>query len=343
SIRSILSKFRTHQDVEIQSRAVEFMAIARLDAETRAALLERMPVLDSAVREEALKGTGQAPASPTAAGGAKAGRAATAATAAAVANVLDLGNDLLGLSVGGTAAAGGGAAAAPSGKPADDVLGIMFGGGSAAAPTSTANVNNIMDLLGGLGSTPAAAKTTAPLAGGATNDLLGDLFGGTPAAKPSGSAFSPTSGAAASALASDLLGVGVGGASPTSASAAAGVPRSYVAYERNGLKVTLAARREDSGRAMAVRATFEHAAGSPGGTVTGLAFQVAVTKQLRLTMQPPSGNMVPAGGSATQVMRIENPSRAPVKLRMKISFALGGKQIEDIADFAGFDQALWAA
>ncbi|KAJ3012990.1 UNVERIFIED_CONTAM: clathrin associated protein complex large subunit [Siphonaria sp. JEL0065] len=46
-------------DVEIQARAVEFNAISRLDLDIKSGLLERMPVLDVAVKEEEVKGTGE--------------------------------------------------------------------------------------------------------------------------------------------------------------------------------------------------------------------------------------------------------------------------------------------
>eukprot|EP00842_Homolaphlyctis_polyrhiza_P003050 jgi/Hompol1/3746/HPOL_006719-RA len=65
-IKTLIAKYRTHIDVEIQQRSVEYTTILSLDHETRVALLEHMPVLDSAVADEALKGTGAAPAAAAA-------------------------------------------------------------------------------------------------------------------------------------------------------------------------------------------------------------------------------------------------------------------------------------
>ncbi|KAI8928395.1 Clathrin/coatomer adaptor, adaptin-like protein [Entophlyctis helioformis] len=118
-LKTIIAKYRTSIDVEIQQRAVEFTQILALDRETRIALLEPMPVLESAVAEEALKGTGAAPA----------GSSPTSARAAS--NTADLlGNDLAGLALGGA----GGAAST------SNVLDSMFGGsavGAGAARGST--------------------------------------------------------------------------------------------------------------------------------------------------------------------------------------------------------------
>ncbi|KAI8911744.1 Clathrin/coatomer adaptor, adaptin-like protein [Gorgonomyces haynaldii] len=58
-IRDTVSQMRTHFDYEIQQRAVEYSQIFSMDPETRTALFERMPELESAVAEEQLKGTGQ--------------------------------------------------------------------------------------------------------------------------------------------------------------------------------------------------------------------------------------------------------------------------------------------
>ncbi|KAJ3333282.1 clathrin associated protein complex large subunit [Blyttiomyces sp. JEL0837] len=322
-LRTIIAKYRSHGEVEIQARAVEYMAIAGLDRETRVALLEKMPVLESAVKEEALKGTGSS-ATQEKPASASAASSATKATP----NILDVGNDLLGLSMGTSAAV-------PAAAKGDDLLNLMFGGGgaSAAAPAMSAAAakNDIMDLFGGSmgmssGSAITPAATAAAPKGGA--DLLGDLFGGgglggggasVPAAKPAVVASNPMD---------DLFG-GLSGAASAKA---------YPAYEKNGLRVSLVPTREMNGAALSVVARFE----SSGSVVSGLSFQVAVPKALRLTMQPPSSTTISPGSSATQMLKIENPSKMPVKLRIKLSYSVNGQGVDEIVDFGGFDSSLWA-
>ncbi|KAI9352036.1 hypothetical protein BDR26DRAFT_321805 [Obelidium mucronatum] len=63
-------------------------------------------------------------------------------------------------------------------------------------------------------------------------------------------------------------------------------------------------------------------------------------------MQPPSSTGVQPGGFATQSMRIDNPSKGPIKLRIKLGYIvqglMGPQQVDEIVDFAGFDSTLWA-
>ncbi|KAI8593125.1 Clathrin/coatomer adaptor, adaptin-like protein [Geranomyces variabilis] len=57
-IRGILTKYKVNVQLELQQRSVEFEQLLNLDRESRTALLERMPVLESAAKEEAKKGMG---------------------------------------------------------------------------------------------------------------------------------------------------------------------------------------------------------------------------------------------------------------------------------------------
>ncbi|ORY50440.1 Adaptor protein complex AP-1 gamma subunit [Rhizoclosmatium globosum] len=58
-INQLIAKHQVNMDVEIQARAVEFNAISGLELEVKSGLLERMPVLEVAVKEEEVKGTGE--------------------------------------------------------------------------------------------------------------------------------------------------------------------------------------------------------------------------------------------------------------------------------------------
>ncbi|KAJ3095276.1 clathrin associated protein complex large subunit, partial [Physocladia obscura] len=58
-ISTLITKYRTNIDVEIQARAVEFSAITDMDIDVKSGILERMPALDSALKEEEMKGTGE--------------------------------------------------------------------------------------------------------------------------------------------------------------------------------------------------------------------------------------------------------------------------------------------
>ncbi|KAJ3169562.1 clathrin associated protein complex large subunit [Geranomyces variabilis] len=322
-IRGILTKYKVNVQLELQQRSVEFEQLLNLDRESRTALLERMPVLESAAKEEAKKGMGV----PTT-------EAAPAAAGQQQDLVADLGGDLLGLSVGG--------GAAPAKAQNDDLYNLVFGGGAPAAKAAAPASNNILDLLGdiGLGGSAPASKAMPPSgqsfyapSAGNQNDLLGDLFGGGASAlSPQVPPLSTQPSAAAIDPLGDLFGSSGFGGGPAAAA------KSYVAYEKNGFRVTLSAKRD--GNAIDVSADMKNNGMSP---LSDVAVQVAVPRSLQITMHPQSSNMIAPGASASQKMRIENPTKVAVRLRLKVVYNIGGQQqIEDIVEFSQFDQSLWS-
>ncbi|KAJ3017682.1 clathrin associated protein complex large subunit [Thoreauomyces humboldtii] len=319
-IKALLIKYKVNVQLELQQRSVEFEQLLLLDRDARSALLERIPVLESAVKEEAKKGLGV----PT-----------TAEPASAVnqpKSTGGLGGDLLGLSGGSSNSAQG-----------NDLYSLVFG--ATPGPSATPKSDNIMDLLGDMGMGAPAKLTVMPSQNNFStasnqNDLLGDLFGGGPVSAPSSSGFQPdikpfqTGKPSVDPLA-DLFGSGLGlGNAP---SAIPSSPRSYPAYSKNNLQITLAAVR--SGNSLTVTAEMRNS-GMTG--LNGVAVQVAVPRTLQITMHPQSSDFIAPGGTATQGMKIDNPTQVAVRLRLKIAYNIGGQQlVEDIVDFADFDPSLW--
>ncbi|KAJ1551251.1 clathrin associated protein complex large subunit, partial [Nowakowskiella sp. JEL0078] len=292
--KKIVHKYKTNIDVEIQQRAVEYSQLFELDYDTRSALLERMPVLESALKEESQKDI-------------------FAASAASGVTISEVSSDLLG----------------GSSKP-DDIYSMVFGN---EKNTSIAKSDkNIMDLLGDIGiGAPALKSTTSPTAAPqTTTDLLGDLFGPGPSSispQPSQQAR-PIQTSNFSAL-DDLLGTTTTPQKPAAIE--------QTAYEKHGLKITLAATR-DTGDTMNVATMFRNVG---NGSISGVSMQVAVPKSLKLLLQPPSSTVIPQGGSATQLFRIENPSKVVVRLRLKISFVTGMEQsVDEIVEFSQFNPSL---
>ena len=52
--------------------------------------------------------------------------------------------------------------------------------------------------------------------------------------------------------------------------------------------------------------------------------------------------MVLPGSPATQWMTIENPTKVVVRLRLKITYTVGGQAVDEMAEFSAFDPSLWA-
>lgn len=203
------------------------------------------------------------------------------------------------------------------------------------APSPTrSDAGNALDLIGNTG----PSRSTGGGGGGGAVDLLADIFGGG----SSGSA-APTSAAPSSSMAGgDILSLlgGNGGSSAQSVQSSTAPSGSYTAYDNNGLKILLQPSKDSStANVVNITATFYNT--GHGGAIQELVFQAAVPKSQRLQMQPATSSTVPPGGSATQLLRVANPTKVPVRLRLKIAFTAGnGQRVDEIAEFSGFPESV---
>ncbi len=156
-----------------------------------------------------------------------------------------------------------------------------------------------MDLLGlGGSSAPAAAPQATMATSSGANNLLGDIFGG------SSSSAVPVAATASNPL--DAL-FGAAPAQPAVAAPVASSEKSYVAYKKNDLLITMAPHARAPGTpSVDILVTFSNEGFM--GTISNLIFQVAVPKSMKLMMQPATGSSVSAGSKETQMMRVENSS-----------------------------------
>ena len=190
-----------------------------------------------------------------------------------------------------------------------------------------------MDLLGGLGiggsatPTPVVSKSNAM-------DLLGDLLGTTSTSIPTNPSQPPRSNDPFQ----DLLGL----PQPSAQQSPTRPPQAEI-YSGNGLKIALEAKR-DSQTTVLVKVSYQ----SLNKVVTNISLQVAVpkvnfvNKSLKLAMQPATSNQVLPNLPATQLLKIENPNKAAIKIRCKLSFVVDGQTVNDMVDFDRFDSNLWA-
>jgi AP-1 complex subunit gamma-1 len=59
-------------------------------------------------------------------------------------------------------------------------------------------------------------------------------------------------------------------------------------------------------------------------------------------MQPASGSVVNSITTMTQLMKVENPTKAPIRLRIKLSYATTTAGVfDEVVDCTSFDPALW--
>ncbi|XP_050344966.1 AP-1 complex subunit gamma-1 isoform X3 [Nymphalis io] len=108
------------------------------------------------------------------------------------------------------------------------------------------------------------------------------------------------------------------------------------ALERNGVLVELAAQRGGDAAALTMRARSSHA-----HTITDFLFQAAVPRTFRLDMMSPSGTVLTPQGEITQQLKITNPSKTPLRLRIRVSYNIDGNPILEQAEVNNFPPDLF--
>ncbi|CAJ1349214.1 unnamed protein product, partial [Effrenium voratum] len=197
--------------------------------------------------------------------------------------------------------------------------GVPSGAGSGPGPMIGGGAKDLLDLndlLDGPSAGPPAGGVP-PTTGGAGGG------GGGPPSAPGPSAPGPAAGG------DGLLDIFSGGAP-----AAAEAPP-MVAYEKNGLKITLFPRKEADG-SVVVLARFANSLSCP---LTNFVFEAAVPKYVTLTMQPATGQVLPPQNDmVTQTMSCVNATGGEKGLLMKlrIGYVCNGSPVQEMAQIGGF-------
>ncbi|XP_043562758.1 AP-1 complex subunit gamma-1 isoform X1 [Chiloscyllium plagiosum] len=203
---------------------------------------------------------------------------------------------------------------------------------SATQPSNQAN--DLLDLLGGSDVTPAiqtAPPSKSNTAGGELLDLLGglDLTGGampinTQAPQVSQPPFL-LDGLASQQVFNDL---------------ASGIPP-VTAYCKGGLKIEFNFERSNTNPNVTV--VTISATNSTEGDMTDFVFQAAVPKTFQLQLLSPSNNIIPArnAGAVTQVIKVLNPQKQQLRMRIKVTYNLNGSPVQDLAEVNNFPPQSW--
>ncbi|VVT56264.1 uncharacterized protein SAPINGB_P004922 [Magnusiomyces paraingens] len=326
-IRLLLQKNAMDLDTEIQQRVAEYSTLFKYDS-VRVGVLERMPAPEMAQElskryeeEKKKKDVKRNPLRSVTANlstGGSTGKSSVAVknNGGAGASAGDLLLDLMGDddSSAGAGGAGNGVSAAPSAAPQKnniDLLSDLFGGsGDNGSSTSTGNG----------GSTNSAPAKPA-------NQSILDLFGNSPAAPSSVpvSAPAPTP-VRSTAPFSSTLGIG-----------------EIEAYSRGSLRLTLEPIRKEEPGSVVIVARFHNDGGLGSPEISNINLQVAIPKGQKLTMKALSGGglVVAGSGPVTQELKIAGTPGGNVKLRMRLSYSVGGgEEVKDQVDFAKFPEGL---
>lgn len=196
--------------------------------------------------------------------------------------------------------------------------------------TPPSDSSALLDLLGtsDLGITPAApSKNPLPTSTPVVNnndllDLLGslDLSAPTPAStlpqtQTPTQIFSPTN--TSNFLVDGLL----------NSSTVQNETPSMVVLDKSGLKITFRLERPSDVADLLVINMSAHNSGS--AILTDFLFQAAVPKTFQLQMLSPSSTVIPPSGQVTQVLRVTNINKVPLRMRLRISYTgPGGPVLE---------------
>ncbi|XP_010994050.1 AP-1 complex subunit gamma-like 2 isoform X1 [Camelus dromedarius] len=121
---------------------------------------------------------------------------------------------------------------------------------------------------------------------------------------------------------------------------AAPIPNLRV-FERKGLQLNLSFVRPPETPALLLITVT--ATNDSGGDVTHFICQAAVPKSFQLQLQAPSGDTVPAQGGLpmTQLLRILNPNKAPLRLKLRLTYNHFGQSVQEIFEVNNLPVETW--
>nr|CAD7440309.1 unnamed protein product [Timema bartmani] len=116
------------------------------------------------------------------------------------------------------------------------------------------------------------------------------------------------------------------------------LPR-ITAYEKNGLKITFSLERQQDNSSTTI--ITMSAVNDSLGPISEFLFQAAVPKTFQLQMLSPSGTVLSPAGLVTQVLKITNPNKAPLRMRIRVSYSVDGLTVQDQAEVNNFPAESW--
>ncbi|XP_044086281.1 AP-1 complex subunit gamma-like 2 isoform X2 [Neovison vison] len=127
---------------------------------------------------------------------------------------------------------------------------------------------------------------------------------------------------------------------PCVSPAPASIPNLKV-FEREGLQLTLSFVRPPGTPALLL--IMVTAINTSEADVTHFVCQAAVPKSFQLQLQAPSGDTVPAQGGLpmTQLLRILNPKKAPLRLKLRLTYNHFGQSVQEIFEVNNLPVETW--
>ncbi|GLV41918.1 Adaptor Protein complex 1 gamma subunit [Carabus blaptoides fortunei] len=189
----------------------------------------------------------------------------------------------------------------------------------------SSNNQDLLDLLGGLDMTPAAPVTTITTptldAGlGLINNLTNNN---------NGTVLFTSNNQNSNFLVDGLL-----------STQDNHVPQitNITAFDKAGLKMVFAIEKLTDCDTVSICMTAVNNNTEP---MTEFLFQAAVPKTFQLQMLSPSGTVIVPGGQVTQVLRVTNPNKTALRMRIRISYTLDGVNVQEQTEVNSFPTDIW--
>ncbi|CAM9149647.1 unnamed protein product, partial [Lampetra planeri] len=117
-----------------------------------------------------------------------------------------------------------------------------------------------------------------------------------------------------------------------------GMIPAMVAFEKGGLRVEFAFERGGAPPGGGLTTISLRATNSSDADMADFVFQAAVPKTFQLQLLSPSSSTVPAhgAGTVTQLMRVLNPNKHQLRMRIKLSYTHRGATVTDIGEVNNF-------
>ncbi|XP_072389178.1 AP-1 complex subunit gamma-1 isoform X1 [Diabrotica undecimpunctata] len=110
------------------------------------------------------------------------------------------------------------------------------------------------------------------------------------------------------------------------------------AYQKDGLKIIFSLEKIPDSNTLSINVATTNYTVS---TMTDYIFQVAVPRSFQLQMFSPSGTVLPPNGQVTQDFRVTNPSRAALRIKVRLSYMIDGNPVQDETEVNSFPENIW--
>ncbi|KAG8455425.1 hypothetical protein GDO86_001566 [Hymenochirus boettgeri] len=116
---------------------------------------------------------------------------------------------------------------------------------------------------------------------------------------------------------------------------------SVVVYKNGGLQVEFSFLRPPSNPDLLI--ITSSATNSSSSIISDFQMQAAVPKSIQIQLQAPSGSSLAAscGETVTQSIRVLNPQKVPLKMRLRFSFTHNGSSFQEICETSNFPVGSW--